>query len=63
MLVWKGVLTRGLCQIIPRAIDYFTGKALEFEVVDEDDGYSEEGDDDNDAGNSDNVSISPCEKL
>jgi len=45
------------CQIIPRAIDYFTGKALEFEVVDEDDGYSEEADDDNDAGNSDNVSI------
>jgi len=32
-------------KIIPRAIDYFTGKALEYEVVDEDEDFSDEDED------------------
>jgi len=35
-----------LPQVIPRAIDYFTGKALRYEIDDED--YSEEEDEDED---------------
>ena len=35
-------------QIIPRAIDYFTGKALEFEDFDEDEDFDEIDDDDDD---------------
>ena len=35
-------------QIIPRAIDYFTGKALEYEDYDEDDDYEDLDDDDED---------------
>jgi len=35
-------------KIIPRAVDYFTGKALEYEVVDEDDDDFDDLDDDDD---------------
>ncbi|KAF8884110.1 hypothetical protein BD779DRAFT_790558 [Infundibulicybe gibba] len=35
-------------KIIPRAVDYFTGKALEYEVLDEDDDDFEDMDDDDD---------------
>jgi hypothetical protein len=37
-------------QIIPRAIDYFTGKALEYESMDDDDDDYEDTDDDDDEG-------------
>ncbi|PFH48170.1 hypothetical protein AMATHDRAFT_66123 [Amanita thiersii Skay4041] len=33
-------------KIIPRAIDYFTGKALEYDTIDEDDDYEDLDDDD-----------------
>ena len=46
---------RGWVQIIPRAIDYFTGKALEFEDLSDDDsdvfGSDFEDDDDDDDNN------------
>ena len=35
-------------QIIPRAIDYFTGKALEFKDFDEDEDFDEIEDDEDD---------------
>ena len=35
-------------QIIPRAIDYFTGKALEYEDFDDDDDFDEDLDDEDD---------------
>lgn len=35
-------------QIIPRAIDYFTGKALEYEEMDDDDDFEDFEDDDDD---------------
>jgi nucleosome assembly protein 1-like 1 len=43
-------------QIIPRAIDYFTGKALEYESMDEDD--FEDYDDDDDEDDEDDVRYS-----
>ena len=53
--VCTGNLSRGACaeadavpQIIPRAIDYFTGKALEFEDFDDDDDDFEDMEDDDD---------------
>ena len=53
--VCAGNLSRGACaeayavrQIIPRAIDYFTGKALEFEDFDDDDDDFEDMEDDDD---------------
>ena len=38
---------RGL-QIIPRAVDYFTGKALEYEGYDDDDDFEDLDDDEDD---------------
>ena len=35
-------------QVIPRAIDYFTGKALEFDMLDDDDDFDELDEDDDD---------------
>ncbi|KAF7303532.1 NAP-domain-containing protein [Mycena indigotica] len=35
-------------KIIPRAVDYFTGKALEYELVDSDDEFDEDDDEDED---------------
>ena len=35
-------------QIIPRAVDYFTGKALEYEGYDEDDDFEDLDDEDDD---------------
>jgi len=37
-------------KIIPKAVDYFTGKALEFEAMDDDDDDFEDMDDDDDEG-------------
>jgi nucleosome assembly protein 1-like 1 len=37
-------------QIIPRAIDYFTGKALEYDVMEEDDDDFDELDDEDEDG-------------
>lgn len=37
-----------MVQIIPRAIDYFTGKALEYDMLDEDDEFDELDEDDDD---------------
>ena len=37
-----------MVQIIPRAIDYFTGKALEYEDFDDDDDFEDIDDDDED---------------
>lgn len=37
-----------MVQIIPRAIDYFTGKALEYDMLDEDDDFDELDEDDDD---------------
>ena len=55
--VCAGNLSRRACveadavrQIIPRAIDYFTGKALEYESMDEDDDDFEDMDDDDEEG-------------
>ena len=42
-------------QIIPRAIDYFTGKALEYDMVDEDEDDFEDFDDDDDGQFDDDV--------
>ena len=39
---------RGWVQIIPRAIDYFTGKALEYEDFDDDDDFEDIEDDEDD---------------
>ena len=38
-----------MVQIIPRAIDYFTGKALEYEDFDDDDDFEDIDDDDDEA--------------
>lgn len=35
-------------QIIPRAVDYFTGKALEYEGYDDDDDFEDLDDDEDD---------------
>lgn len=35
-------------QIIPRAVDYFTGKALEYESYDDDDDFEDLDDDEDD---------------
>jgi len=43
-------------KIIPRAVDYFTGKALEYEALDEDDDDYEDLDDDDDAFDEDSDS-------
>lgn len=37
-----------IAQIIPRAVDYFTGKALEYEGIDDDDDFEDDDDDDDD---------------
>ena len=41
-------------QIIPRAIDYFTGKALEYEDFDDDEDFADMDDDDEDDDEFDN---------
>ncbi len=47
--IWQGNLISYLrTQIIPRAVDYFTGKALEFEVMDSDDEFEDIDDEDED---------------
>ncbi|RDB30100.1 Nucleosome assembly protein 1 [Hypsizygus marmoreus] len=49
-------------KIIPRAIDYFTGKALEYEVMDEDeDDFEDLDDDEDDEGQFDDDSESEAE--
>ncbi|KAF9471863.1 NAP-domain-containing protein [Pholiota conissans] len=45
-------------KVIPRAIDYFTGKALEFEVMDDEDDFDDDDDDDDDEGQFDDESES-----
>lgn len=63
-VLWIRFITRALIliefsQIIPRAVDYFTGKALEYEVLDEDDDDFEDLEDDEDEdGFDDDVRIS-----
>jgi len=42
-------------QIIPRAIDYFTGKALEYDVMDDEDDFDELDEDDEDGQFDDEV--------
>jgi nucleosome assembly protein 1-like 1 len=44
-------------QIIPKAIDFFTGKALEYEVLsdDDDDVFEDEDEDDDDENAFENV--------
>ncbi|KAG5636726.1 hypothetical protein H0H81_007055 [Sphagnurus paluster] len=37
-------------KVIPRAVDYFTGKALEYEVMDDDEDFDDEDEDDDDEG-------------
>jgi nucleosome assembly protein 1-like 1 len=39
-----------MLQIIPRAIDYFTGKALEYDAMDEDEDDFDELDEDDEDG-------------
>lgn len=46
-------------KIIPKAVDYFTGKALEYDMMDEDDEDYEDIDDDDDDDDLDDVSTSP----
>lgn len=41
-------LKADMTQVIPRAIDYFTGKALEYDMLDEDDDFDELDEDDDD---------------
>ena len=56
-------------QIIPRAIDYFTGKALEYEDFDDDEDFEDMDDDDEDDDEFDNdvclypVFFCPFERL
>lgn len=45
-------------KIIPRAIDYFTGKALEYEDLDDEDDYDEDGDEDDEGAFEDDDSDS-----
>lgn len=40
-------------KIIPRAVDYFTGKALEYDMVDDDDDFVDTDEDDDDEGDED----------
>lgn len=49
------LLFADVSQIIPRAIDYFTGKALEYDMMDEDDEFDEFDDDDEDGQFDDDV--------
>ena len=52
-------------QIIPRAVDYFTGKALEYEGFDEDDDFEDLDDEDDDEDRFEDVrtssSLRPCD--
>lgn len=48
-------------KIIPRAIDYFTGKALEYDMLDEEDDFDEFDDDDDEGGFDDDDSESDNE--
>jgi nucleosome assembly protein 1-like 1 len=50
-------------KIIPRAVDYFTGKALEYEVDDEEFDEDEEDDDDDDDSGSGSVQDSESDSL
>ena len=50
-------------KIVPKAVDYFTGKALEYDMMDEDDDDYEDIDDDDDDEDLDDVSVSPCGGL
>lgn len=43
-------------KIVPKAVDYFTGKALEYDMMDEDDEDYEDIDDDDDDEDLDDVS-------
>lgn len=44
-----------MIKIIPRAVDYFTGKALEFEALDDDEDDFEDLDDEDDEDGFDEV--------
>lgn len=46
-------------KIIPRAVDYFTGKALQYDMMEDDDDY-EDIDDDEDDEDEDEVIIRTC---
>ena len=51
-------------KIVPKAVDYFTGKALEFDMMEEDDDdYEDVDDDDDDDDDLDDVSMPPCSCL
>jgi len=50
-------------KIIPKAVDYFTGKALEYDMMDEDEDDYEDIDDDDDDEDLDDVSVSPFGRL
>jgi nucleosome assembly protein 1-like 1 len=47
-------------KIVPKAVDYFTGKALEYDLMDEDDDDYEDIDDDDDDDDLDDVSVRLC---
>lgn len=40
-------------KIIPRAVDYFTGKALEYDLVEDDEDFVDSDDDDDESGDDD----------
>ena len=58
------VLLTNVIQIIPRAVDYFTGKALEYEGYDEDDDFEDlDDDEDDDEDGFDDVRTSPVSSF
>jgi nucleosome assembly protein 1-like 1 len=58
--VFPAVLTDEL-QVIPRAVDYFTGKALQYEVMDDDvDDFDDDDEDEDDEGHFDEVRPPAC---
>ena len=50
-------------KIVPKAVDYFTGKALEYDMMDEDDDDYEDIDEDDDDDDLDDVSVPPFSYL
>ena len=50
-------------KIVPKAVDYFTGKALEYDMMDEDEDDYEDIDEDDDDDDLDDVSVPPCSCL
>jgi len=50
-------------KIVPKAVDYFTGKALEYDMMDEDDDDYEDIDEDDDDDDLDDVSALPFGRL